>query len=121
MQEYQAYQDSLAQRLSDSRKKGEDDFVSYDDLETGQNYIRAIRDAADKYLTEKQAKLGKKSPNGYEKSRMDAVRTVLNFAADSIGYSDLETETAERNTREEVVKANQKEEKARKSGPVMTL
>ena len=121
LQEYQAYQDSLAQRLSDSRKKGEDDFVSYDDLETGQNYIRAIRDAADKYLTEKQAKLGKKSPNGYEKSRMDAVRTVLNFAADSIGYSDLETETAERNTREEVVKANQKEEKARESGPVMTL
>lgn len=110
MKEYQAYQDKLANRLKKSREDQEDDYVDYNDLESGQSCIRAIRDAAEQYLTEQEAQLAGRAPGSSLKARMDAVRTVRNFAEDSLGITDLESETAERNAREWLVKENRKQD-----------
>lgn len=104
LEEYRAYQASIAERLEKSRQKNEDDYVDDSDLESGQKYIRAIRDTAKQYFAEKEAQLAGKEPSGGVKARMDAVRTVLNFAEDSLGFTDLESETVEHNAREALAK-----------------
>lgn len=128
---YRAHQDGVARRLEESRKNDKEDFVDSADLESGQQCLNELRDAAQKYITEKMEKLNGKEPNSYEAQRIKAMKTVLNFAEDSLGLSDLETETVEQNTREAMekeIKAAERngeaatpENKEKQTAPAMLL